>query len=104
LGDVTQRARAVASNGGTPSPHGWLAVLRPETLALAARDDTTAWPGDVVACRFAGGSTVCHVRLAGAHVAELQTTARDIREGDRVGVRLVAGLVAMVPDRPEIEG
>ena len=98
---VTQRARAAwpspASDHAAPSE--WLAVLRPETLALAPADDVTAWRGEVVARRFAGAVIVCRVRL-GAHVAELETDRRDVREGDHVGVRLVARTVALVCDEP----
>jgi len=98
---VTQRARAAWPS--PPSDHAapseWLAVLRPETLALAPADDVTAWRGEVVARRFAGAVIVCRVRL-GAHVAELETDRRDVREGDHVGVRLVARTVALVCDEP----
>ena len=123
LGGVAQRVAAARADGVMPNgsgpngswpngpvPNGsadgrWLAVLRPEQLALAPPDAAGAWPGRVVARRFAGGTSVYEVACAadgGAAGAtdvrlELSTPARDAREGDRVGVRVARGPVALVP-------
>ncbi|AHG87600.1 ABC transporter related protein [Gemmatirosa kalamazoonensis] len=98
---VTQRAVGIAPADGDGAGRGWLAVLRPEALALAPVDDASAWPGEVVARRFAAGVTVCRVRLDDVHVAELETAERAVPEGARVGVRLVAACVPLVPDTSE---
>jgi hypothetical protein len=83
-------------------------VLRPEQLALAPAGEPGAWPGRVVARRFAGGTSVYDVACAadgapggrpGADVRlEVATPRRDAREGDAVAVRLARGPVAVVPD------
>lgn len=98
LGGVAQRA--AAADGPRLGVDGWLAVLRPEQLALAPADDAGAWPGRVVARRFAGGTSVYDVACAGPSGEvrlEIATPARDAREGDRVSVRLARGPVALVP-------
>ena len=42
-----------------------LAVLRPESLVLAADETALAWRGEVVGRRFAGGHVVYRIRLSG---------------------------------------
>jgi ABC-type Fe3+/spermidine/putrescine transport system ATPase subunit len=109
LGGVAQRAPAAAGDGVVLGGAGpWLAVLRPEQLALAPAGEPGAWPGRVVARRFAGGTSVYDVACAadgapggtpGADVRlEVATPRRDAREGDAVAVRLARGPVAVVPD------
>jgi putative spermidine/putrescine transport system ATP-binding protein len=107
LGGVAQRAAAAVGDGaagGHPrGGAGWLAVLRPEQLALAAAGEPGAWPGRVVARRFAGGTSVYDVACAGDGAGagevrlEVSTPSRDAREGDAVAVRLARGPVALVP-------
>jgi ABC-type Fe3+/spermidine/putrescine transport system ATPase subunit len=103
LGGVAQRVGAAPADGVPPNGPA-LAVLRPEQLALAPAGEAGAWPGRVVARRFAGGTSVYEVACAGAGgrdvTLELSTPARDAREGDRVGVRVVRGPVALVPAEP----
>jgi ABC-type Fe3+/spermidine/putrescine transport system ATPase subunit len=103
LGGVSQRVDAARADGvaaGAPA----LAVLRPEQLALVPAGDAGAWPGRVVARRFAGGTSVYEVACAGPDgrdvLLELATPARDARPGDQVGVRLARGPVALVPAEP----
>jgi ABC-type Fe3+/spermidine/putrescine transport system ATPase subunit len=113
LGGVVQRV-LVTRPSGTPAdaPGPWLAVLRPEQLALSAPDagadgggdgrgDPAAWPGRVAARRFAGGTSVYEIACAaeggGEVTLEVATPVRDAREGDRVGVRVERSPVAVVP-------
>jgi putative spermidine/putrescine transport system ATP-binding protein len=101
LGGVAQRQPAAVDGGGTTAgATGWLAVLRPEQLALAPAGEGGAWPGRVAARRFAGGTSVYDVACpgdGGEVRLEVATPARDAREGDLVGVRLARGPVALVP-------
>jgi ABC-type Fe3+/spermidine/putrescine transport system ATPase subunit len=107
LGGVPQRVLVTRPPGTAPNAPGpWLAVLRPEQLALAALGDgdagaAGAWPGRVAARRFAGGTSVYEVACAadggGEVTLEVATPVRDAREGDRVAVRVVRSPVALVP-------
>jgi ABC-type Fe3+/spermidine/putrescine transport system ATPase subunit len=113
LGGVAQRAAAAVADGDGRSTAGhprggagWLAVLRPEQLVLAAAGEPGAWPGRVVARRFAGGTSIYDVACAGEGAGgngagevrlEVSTPSRDAREGDAVAVRLARGPVALVP-------
>jgi len=100
IGGVTRRLPTSPPDGAVPSTSGdWLAVLRPEALSFAdapGDGSSDAWPGRVVACRFAGGATVCRVELARGVVVELAARDAGMREDDRVVVR-ADGPVALVP-------
>ena len=96
LGGCTARVpvtRAGAS-GGRLAPA--LAVLRPEGLTLAPADAPDAWQGVVAGRRFAGGLAVYRVELADGVSLEVATADRSARMGERVGVRLLPGAVALV--------
>ena len=88
---TTLAARAPASLGGAREV---LAVLRPDALALA--QDGAGWAGVVTDRRFAGAQLVYRVRVDDAIEVELQSTNRDVREGDRVRVRVVREPVPVV--------
>ena len=71
-----------------------LAVLRPDALAVVK--DGTGWPGVVTDRRFAGTQLVYRVRVDSETEVELQSTDRDVREGDKVSVRVVREPVSVV--------
>jgi len=88
---TTLAARAPASLGDARDV---LAVLRPDSLALAP--EGAGWGGVVTDRRFAGTQLVYRVRVDDATEVELQSTNRDVREGDRVAVRVVREPVPVV--------
>jgi ABC-type Fe3+/spermidine/putrescine transport system ATPase subunit len=103
LGGVAQRLAVTRANGGAPIPRA-LAVLRPEALAFAPAADGVGWPGVVTHRRFAGATTVYHVRLgdgAGSVNVEVTTPDRQAHEGERVRVRVAREPVALVADSDE---
>lgn len=71
-----------------------LAVLRPDALAFVK--DGTGWAGIVTDRRFAGTQLVYRVRVDERTEVELQSTDRDVREGDKVSVRVVREPVSVV--------
>ena len=73
-----------------------LAVLRPEALGFAPPDWPDAWPGAVIARRFAGAEFVYRVQLDGGPEVELSTSDRLSGEGEQVGVRVIREPVAIV--------
>ncbi|MDF1506187.1 ABC transporter ATP-binding protein, partial [Roseisolibacter sp. H3M3-2] len=93
-GGVAQHAEALPAPGVDGAG---LAVLRPEHLALADPGGDGTWAGRVAARRFAGATTVYRVALTGGAAVEVASADRTAREGDAVGVRLVAPRVALVP-------
>ena len=80
-----------------PAGGALLAVLRPESLALAEEQDASSWRGEVVARRFAGGHVVYRVKLAEAVEVEVMGDGAGAREGARTAVRLAGVPVAVVP-------
>jgi ABC-type Fe3+/spermidine/putrescine transport system ATPase subunit len=82
----TQASRSDATNV--------LAVLRPDALAFVK--DGAGWPGVVTDRRFAGTQLVYRVRVDERTEVELQSTDRDVREGDKVSVRVVREPVPVV--------
>ncbi len=82
-------ARAPAALGGAV-----LAVLRPDALAFVK--DGSGWPGIVTDRRFAGAQLVYRVRVDERTEIELQSTDRNVREGDKVSVRVVREPVPVV--------
>jgi ABC-type Fe3+/spermidine/putrescine transport system ATPase subunit len=88
---------APARRDSPPAAGAVLAVLRPESLLLAGGDVTSAWHGEVVGRRFAGGHVVYRVRLAGGIEVEVTGDGSGAREGARTGVRLADLPVAVVP-------
>jgi ABC-type Fe3+/spermidine/putrescine transport system ATPase subunit len=99
IGGVAQRVRAacVPEAAGLGGARRAMAVLRPEQLALVDAEAADAWRGRVTSRRFAGAATVYHVALGSDTVVQVASADRDVREGDAVGVRLVAAEVAVVP-------
>jgi putative spermidine/putrescine transport system ATP-binding protein len=79
------------------APGNVLAVLRPESLVLAPDASPSAWRGEVVGRRFAGGHVVYRVRLSGSVEVEVLGDGGGAREGGRTGVRLAGVPVAVVP-------
>ncbi len=71
-----------------------LAVLRPDALAFVKNG--SGWPGVVTDRRFAGTQLVYRVRVDSETEVELQSTDRDVREGDKVSVRVVREPVSVV--------
>ncbi len=63
------------------------AILRPELLELTAEETRDAWPGVVLARRFAGSTIVYRVELAEATVVEVAGMDEGAQIGGRVGVR-----------------
>jgi putative spermidine/putrescine transport system ATP-binding protein len=63
-----------------------LVVLRPDALELLAADASGAWLGEVLTRRFAGGTSVYRVRMAGDITMEVESSMMKVHEGDRVGV------------------
>ena len=97
VGGVAQHAGAHRAPGVDGAG---LAVLRPEQLALADAGADGVWTGRVASRRFAGPTTVYRVALADGAVVDVSGAERAVREGDAVGVRLMASQVAVVPARP----
>ncbi len=96
IGGVSLEARARQQTA--PGGASLLAVLRPESLAIAADDGAPAWTGQVVGRRFAGGHVVYRVALAsGIEVEVMGIGAGGAREGERAAVRLAGVPVAVVP-------
>jgi ABC-type Fe3+/spermidine/putrescine transport system ATPase subunit len=89
---ATLAAGAPASRNGVRQPI--LAVLRPDALAFAK--DGSGWAGVVTDRRFAGTQLVYRVRVDERTEVELQSTDRDVREGDNVRVRVVREPVPVV--------
>jgi putative spermidine/putrescine transport system ATP-binding protein len=86
---ATLAARAPAKVGADV-----LAVLRPDALAFVT--DGSGWAGVVTDRRFAGAQLVYRVRVDERTEIELQSTDRNVREGDRVSVRVVREPVPVV--------
>jgi ABC-type Fe3+/spermidine/putrescine transport system ATPase subunit len=88
---------APARQQGTTTTSSVMAVLRPESLALAPDEHTPAWRGEVVGRRFAGGHVVYRVRLRNDVEVEVIGDGGGAHEGARTGVRLAGVPVAVVP-------
>jgi len=71
-------------SAGTGKP--MLVVLRPDALELLSADTSGAWLGEVLTRRFAGGTSVYRVKMAGDITMEVESSKMKVREGDRVGV------------------
>ena len=69
-------------------------MLRPDALAFVK--DGSGWAGVVTDRRFAGTQLVYRVRVDDSTEVELQSTDRDVREGDKVSVRVVREPVSVV--------
>jgi len=93
-GGVAQEAPVFVAERGHPDARGgWLAVLRPEALAVTSPDAAGAWRGEVASRRFTGGGHYeLTVRLEGGMALDVLSTAGDVREGSRVGVSLRPGV------------
>jgi ABC-type Fe3+/spermidine/putrescine transport system ATPase subunit len=95
IGGLDHRVAAHLPAGLEPNA-ALLAVLRPDALAFAPLDAPGAWPGEVVGRRFAGATLAYRVRVAGEIEMELSASDRDVRPGDRVGVRIAREPVPLV--------
>lgn len=73
-----------------------LAVLRPESLALAVDGAPRSWRGTVTSRRFAGGHVALCVRLAKNLEVEVSTGERAVREGENASVTIAREPVAVV--------
>ena len=87
-------ARAPGRAAGTPASRDVLAVLRPDALAFVT--DGSGWAGVVTDRRFAGAQLVYRVRVDERTEIELQSTDRNVHEGDKVSVRVVREPVPVV--------
>ena len=100
IGGVVQEGPAVTGDPAVAPASGarWLAVMRPESLAIdyAERADGPSWAGEVVNRRFAGGHVVYGVRLAGDVRVEVSTDDGTWLEGQSVTVRLGEWPIALV--------
>ena len=81
------------STGKLNSPH---VVLRPDALEIARDGDDSAWRGEVVNRRFAGGSAVYRVKVQDGTVLEVESGEMGLREGDTTGVRVAREPLPMV--------
>jgi ABC-type Fe3+/spermidine/putrescine transport system ATPase subunit len=96
LDGIERRVTAVAARGPGNKPLAdAVAVLRPEALAFVPEGTPDAWRAMVVERRFAGASAVYKV-LIGNQLAEVASTDRTVREGDRLAVTLAREPVALV--------
>ncbi|MDQ6831287.1 MAG: ABC transporter ATP-binding protein [Gemmatimonadota bacterium] len=91
IGGVTRRVRAEGAATGDV-----LAVLRPDSLAFVPAERADAWPGLVTERRFTGTLVAYHVRLAGDVDVEVHSTHREVKEQERVAVRVVREPVAVI--------
>jgi ABC-type Fe3+/spermidine/putrescine transport system ATPase subunit len=100
IGGVAQDTAAITGDPAVAHAPGarWLAVLRPESLSIdyVERDDSPAWPGEIVSRRFAGGHLVYSLRLPDDVRVEVSTDDGAWAEGQRVSVRLGTRPVALV--------
>jgi len=100
VGGVTQEGTAVTGDPAVAAASGarWMAVLRPESLAIdyAERADSPAWPAEITTRRFAGGHLVYGVRLAGDVRVDVSTDDGAWVEGQSVTVRLAGRPLALV--------
>jgi putative spermidine/putrescine transport system ATP-binding protein len=88
-------ARAPAAvSADAPASRRVLAVLRPDALAFVK--DGSGWAGVVTDRRFAGAQLVYRVRVDEQTEIELQSTDRNVHEGDKVSVRVVREPVPIV--------
>ncbi len=90
-------ARVEGEPASTASGGELVAVLRPESLALADDDEQPAWEGRVAGRRFAGGHTVYQVRLESGAIVEVMGNGFGAPEGETVRVRLSGQPLAVVP-------
>ena len=72
------------------------AILRPELLEMTGADQSDAWPGVVLARRFAGSNIVYRIELAPEIVVEVSGSDDRASIGSRVGVRPRGGPVPVV--------
>jgi len=86
IGGVRREFAATRTSGATSAGKPMLVVLRPDALELLPADASGAWVGEVLTRRFAGGTSVYRVKLAGDITMEVESSKMKVREGDRVGV------------------
>ena len=91
---TTLAARAPSTLSTRAPAQAVLAVLRPDALAFVK--DGSGWAGVVTDRRFAGTQLVYRVRVDDDTEVELQSTDREVREDDKVSVRVVREPVSVV--------
>ncbi|HUR92865.1 MAG TPA: ABC transporter ATP-binding protein [Gemmatimonadaceae bacterium] len=87
---VTVDGRALSFpvlNASAPASNRLHAILRPEHLEMTGSGASDAWPGVVLARRFAGSSVMYRVELAPETVVEVSGGDDRAGIGSRVGVR-----------------
>ena len=94
--DGSGGGRGGDDRGGDGRGGDYMAVLRPESLALVDDDEQPAWEGVVAGRRFAGGHTVYQVRLESGAVVEVMGNGFGAPEGQTVRVRLSGQPLATV--------
>ena len=95
IGGVARTHAVLRPEGSAAHFDVAVVVLRPEALAIVGEQAPEAWPGRVVARRFAGAVTVYHVQLSDEVTVELASNAR-VEDGAPVGVSIVAPAVPIV--------
>jgi ABC-type Fe3+/spermidine/putrescine transport system ATPase subunit len=101
---VTQAAPIASEPEGIDGPASFVAVVRPESLALVPRGTPGTWPGRVESRRYAGAYYVYRVQVAldssanhaGDAGFEIQCDDGAFAEGANVGVRLLPKPIALV--------
>jgi len=86
IGGVRREFAVTRPPSATATGKPMLVVLRPDALELLPADTSGAWLGGVLTRRFAGGTSVYRVKMAGDITMEVESSKMKVREGDRVGV------------------
>ena len=95
ISGVEKRVQAVRPGSGPPFRKAY-AVMRPEALAIVDPKTPGAWPGIVVARRFAGSGFAYRVALTEDLAVEVASSNGTVRESDSVAVMIEREPVALV--------
>ena len=98
IGSVSREIKVIRPKGAAARFEDAYVVMRPDALELL-RDSAggTAWRGNVVNRRFAGGVVVYRVQLADAVTVDVESTSGVTREDETVGVAPLSGPFPIVP-------
>ncbi|MEP6904487.1 MAG: ABC transporter ATP-binding protein [Gemmatimonadales bacterium] len=96
IGGVRREFAVTRPPAATSAGKPMLVVLRPDALELLPADANGAWVGEVLTRRFAGGTSVYRVKMAGDITMEVESSKMKVREGDRVGVGISREPVPLV--------
>lgn len=96
IGGVRREFVVTPPSLATGAGKAMLVVLRPDALELLPSDANGAWTGEVLTRRFAGGTSVYRVKMAGDITMEVESSKIKVREGDRVGVGISREPVPLV--------